>query len=308
MIDGALSENVDKIIVVDNYSAKESQNNLESYSYNYYDKIKIIQMHENTGSAGGFKRGMEEAYKEDCDFIWLLDDDNVPQKKSLLNLILAHEYLGSDKNIALISYRKIIKKDNTQEVEHKQKLYNSVYYGKVLGTGKKFFDKFINFYLKFNYTDTKYVTYPIVKRNIGSYGGLFFKISLLEIIGYPDERFYLYADDSEYTYRMILNGLCIYTCYHSQIIDIDLQNRSKNYFDVNFSSTKIYYGIRNHTYLKYYVYNAKFAYLTSYLLFYKLLLKNCFKILNNTGLFLSRSKLIRKAISDGLNGSLGKLL
>ena len=48
------------------------------------ERLKVIYLDENTGSAGGYKLGLEEAYKcNECEFIWLLDDDNKPQKDSL---------------------------------------------------------------------------------------------------------------------------------------------------------------------------------------------------------------------------------
>ena len=52
------------------------------------DKLRVIYLKENVGSAGGYKRGLKEAYLDkDCEFIWLLDDDNKPQESSLNTLI-----------------------------------------------------------------------------------------------------------------------------------------------------------------------------------------------------------------------------
>ena len=87
VVDRALEEGVAKVIVVDNNSVEESKNRLQEYEERLQGKIKVLYLDDNYGSAGGFKRGLQEAYKDnECEYIWLLDDDNVPQKDSLISL------------------------------------------------------------------------------------------------------------------------------------------------------------------------------------------------------------------------------
>ena len=109
VIDGALNEGVAKVIVVDNNSETESRNKLKEYEKSLGDKIKVLYLDENTGSAGGFKRGLEEAYNDpECEFIWLLDDDNLPLEdslKSLLDFWRSLEVENKEDKIALLSYR-----------------------------------------------------------------------------------------------------------------------------------------------------------------------------------------------------------
>ena len=38
---------------------------------------------------------------------------------------------------------------------------------------------------------------------VAQYGGLFFNKKLLDVIGYPNEKLYLYCDDYEWTYAII---------------------------------------------------------------------------------------------------------
>ncbi|MDK2861142.1 MAG: hypothetical protein PWQ37_3063 [Candidatus Petromonas sp.] len=88
VIDAALNEGVYKIIVVDNNSEVESRNKLMEYEKLLNGKIKVLYLDDNYGSAGGFKKGLEEAYNDsECEFIWLLDDDNYPMNGSLKNLL-----------------------------------------------------------------------------------------------------------------------------------------------------------------------------------------------------------------------------
>ena len=105
-IESILNECVENIIVVDNCSIKESKDKLQSLELELKNKLKVIYLDKNYGSAGGFKRGLEEAYKSDCDFIWLFDDDNVAKKGALKALLSFwdEEELSKNNNI-LISLR-----------------------------------------------------------------------------------------------------------------------------------------------------------------------------------------------------------
>ena len=69
------------------------------------DKISLIKLSKNTGSANGFKVGIETAVKE-FNFIWLLDDDNKPRKNALEVLVEFWNKYDKDKEfLCLASYR-----------------------------------------------------------------------------------------------------------------------------------------------------------------------------------------------------------
>ncbi len=109
VIDSALSEGVYKIIVVDNNSEPESRNRLKEYEKSLNGKIEVLYFEDNYGSAVGFKRGLQVAYNEpECEFIWLLDDDNKPMSgslKILLDFWASLEIENKEEKIALLSYR-----------------------------------------------------------------------------------------------------------------------------------------------------------------------------------------------------------
>jgi GT2 family glycosyltransferase len=64
-------------------------NNASDYELPAPDKKVIVLTNtDNKGSAGGYKQGISYAFnKLDCDFIWLLDDDNLPEEGSLSKLL-----------------------------------------------------------------------------------------------------------------------------------------------------------------------------------------------------------------------------
>ncbi len=62
VMDACYKEGVDKVIVVDNASIESSRDKLKKYESKNQDRLKVIYLDENTGSVGGYKRGLEEAY------------------------------------------------------------------------------------------------------------------------------------------------------------------------------------------------------------------------------------------------------
>jgi rhamnopyranosyl-N-acetylglucosaminyl-diphospho-decaprenol beta-1,3/1,4-galactofuranosyltransferase len=55
-------------------------------------QITYIQLDRNTGSMGGFERGMRIAYEQAHDWIWLVDDDSYPRINCLRNLLECESY------------------------------------------------------------------------------------------------------------------------------------------------------------------------------------------------------------------------
>ena len=75
---------IQKIILIDNASTDGTKEEVEASRYN---NIDYVLMDKNTGGAGGFYRGLEKAKEEDCDWIWVMDDDTIPDISSLEKLI-----------------------------------------------------------------------------------------------------------------------------------------------------------------------------------------------------------------------------
>ncbi len=87
LIERLFSMRVEFIIAVDNNSHSESKEALLKYSSEKKSKLCIIENSENLGSACGFSRGIKAAIELGAEFIWLLDDDLLPDSDSLLSLL-----------------------------------------------------------------------------------------------------------------------------------------------------------------------------------------------------------------------------
>lgn len=306
VIDSALAEGVAKIIVVDNNSQPESKEQLKAYELELgSDKIKVLYLDDNYGSAGGFKRGLEEAYNDiQCEYILVLDDDNVILENSMKKVNYLTSYLENLDNNYILSFYRPEREDNNRIVKNgwiKGYLANNFCGLNFLTTlSNKFFRKKSNSLVNF---------FPLQPIEITAMGGSFFHKSVLGKVEYPNEDFYLYADDHDFSYRFTKSGGHIFLCSELILEDIDSttisdEGKDIGYFDEEFSEFKMYYQVRNHTYLsKNFIENKILFYgnMSVYLLLY---FKKIFKTPNK--LFFRRCSLLVRAINDGLNNRLGK--
>ncbi|WP_036767782.1 glycosyltransferase [Persephonella sp. KM09-Lau-8] len=312
VINACFQEGVDKIIVIDNASEENSRSQLKKYEAKNKHKLKVIHLDENTGSAGGYKRGLKEAYNcRNCEYIWLLDDDNQPQKNSLRVLKeFWNDLKQEDKKekISLLSYR-------PDRVQYKEAIMTN---NPNLVLGRK------NSFLGFHILDLPKKIIRILKRKMGlstfkenpniksgkvavaPYGGMFFHKNLIDNIGHPREEFFLYADDHEWSYRITKSGGSIYLVLDSKLRDIhaswNVLNKKETSFQVIAKGDpfRIYYSVRNRIIFE--IENI----VTNNLIYsinrkiFRSLVKNS-KIKNKESL-----KSFDKAINDGLNKKTGK--
>jgi len=306
VIDIALAEGVSKVIVVDNNSMSQSRKQLQAYEHELgSDKIKVLYLDDNYGSAGGFKRGLAEAYADtECEYILVLDDDNLMLGNSMAKLENLIKYLENLTNNFILSFNRHLREDNFKIVNEgwiKGYLDNNF-------CGFNFLHSLKN--KLFKTKKNKLINlFPLQPIEVTAMGGSFFHKSILEKNGYPNEDFYLYADDSDFSYRFTKSGGHIFLCSELKLEDLDsttISNEGKEigFFDEEFSEFKMYYQIRNHTYFsKNFIENKVCFYgnMSVYLLFN---LKKIFKTPKK--LFFRRYKLLLRAISDGLVNHLGR--
>jgi GT2 family glycosyltransferase len=306
VINSCFIAGIKNVIVVDNNSEIKSKLKLKELEKKLGNKLKVIYLDKNFGSSGGFKKGLQEVYEnDDCEYILTLDDDNVIAKNSLNKLQNILNYLDVYKNnIMLGMYRPIWDWDRKTIEKGWVKAYklNNFMDFNFLTFLKRFMTKKIFKIKKIN-------LFPLQPAEVSAMGGLFFPKNIIDKIGYPNEDFFVYADDHEYTYRFTKNGGKIFLCSEIMIEDIDQtslndNNESIGFFHKDFSEMKMYYTIRNHTYFsKEFITNRVFFYgnlgVLSLLYF-----RNIFK--TSLPLFIKRYKLYLKAVLDGLNGKLGR--
>jgi GT2 family glycosyltransferase len=295
---------VSQVIIVNNAAA-----------YNVADQVKnigdkrtiVINNAQNEGSAGGYRAalmyGMENTI---ADFFWLLDDDNLPDENALIHLLTEWQNIeGLNNKKALFCLRE----DRVQHVRIARGEDPNRYLVPNNFMGFNIFRIFANQYYKLSnkfQTDRPYqkrVSIPYVP-----YGGLLLHRQMVKDIGYPDERMFLYVDDSEYTYRITQNKGTIWLIPACRVVDIDRSQgldykrrflHSQLLDQWNF---RTYYHIRNRMFF----YSNNF--ITSSLIFgfNKSLYLAYLKIISVVSSKGAEYKKLLVAVNDGLNGNLGK--
>ena len=294
---------IKKIVIVDNGSNYESSEKLKEYSNKYKNIIELIPLMKNCGSAYGFKIGIEYAYqREDCDYILLLDDDNVLDENYNLNLklILDENERKNKKNIiAYSSYRPALKQYENRKI--KKNTFIGFHINQIPVKFKK---------LILNKFKTKQLSNKILNNQIivdtAPYGGFLFHKSLIDKIGFSNEFFVLYQDDVEFTYRIKNKNGLIYLLKSCIVKDVQSScggEKNENSFVpfLNINNSKIYYNIRNCIYFEKYLKNNNNLIRNINMIIYLILIK-CYLLLKNN---IKKYKIILEAINDGNNGILG---
>ena len=235
---------ISTIVIVNNGIEDESRQVLNTL-IDTYNQIKLVDLNYNSGSATGFKEGIKAALDEGVDYLWLLDDDNLPQKDSLQVLINQLGKLETHNElVSLLSFR-------PERHIYKKAIQSKQPY---LMLGKK--NAFLGFDLfsKFSRKEPVNVdsSIQIGKVAVAPYGGMFFHRRVIDTIGLPDERFFLYADDHDFSYRITKAGGSILLALQSELEDLETSFHMKKpkrilhtrFFSTN-SKNAIYYSVRN---------------------------------------------------------------
>ncbi len=72
-----------QVVVVDNASTDDTAELLARD----WSHLQLVHLTRNTGGAGGFAAGIEQALTHDPDLVWLLDDDTVPTETAAEHLV-----------------------------------------------------------------------------------------------------------------------------------------------------------------------------------------------------------------------------
>src|SRR5262245_37419965 len=92
----AQSRPCDKVIVIDNCS---SDGTSDMVRLEWGDRVQLHILSRNIGASGGFNVGIRVAYQGGADFVWVMDDDVLPERDALAKLIEADQFLA-DRGIA----------------------------------------------------------------------------------------------------------------------------------------------------------------------------------------------------------------
>lgn len=255
LADVFFSLGISKVIIVDNGSVPASEAALREYSAGN-PRILLKRFETNEGTASAFRIAMETAALDpQCEFIWILDDDNIPCERALSELIRVWDLVQMQEKsfmLMLSSYR------DTKPIYRK-----AVLLGKpdmIIGH-RNHFRAFHLAHIINAFNRKKETIIPdnasipdFGEISAAPYGGMFFHKNLLRTIGYPDPKFYIYCDDHEFSHRLILRGGKILAVLTSTISDIEASWNCTGLGVFNIAHhenrTLLYYSVRNRVFLE----------------------------------------------------------
>ncbi|NVJ47624.1 MAG: glycosyltransferase [Cytophagia bacterium] len=174
-------------------------------------RITTIALSQNFGSGKGYRVGIEAAMNSSCDFLWLLDDDNRPAPDCLRVLWQnwAHFVKTTPADQLALSCYRDDQFDNRELNVYGNKLFLQPRLNSYHGFHIKRILKLI--YERIIEQPAKYVTdlsgKAVVYESDGAFfGGLFVHRTLIQKISLPNDHYFVYVDDLEYTHRIIEEG------------------------------------------------------------------------------------------------------
>ena len=80
----------DEIVVVNNHSTDGTGEYLDEMAREH-ERVKHYELPTNIGGAGGFEKGVGIAVERGADYVWIMDDDTLPEPTAMAELLGAFE-------------------------------------------------------------------------------------------------------------------------------------------------------------------------------------------------------------------------
>lgn len=240
----ALQAGAKHVVVVDNGSCHRTQEFMRT-SFDKEEKVTLVLINENTGSAAGFSAGIQAALAQTPAYIWLLDDDNWAEPDSLTGLLATRDSAASlfdDELTSVCGFRDL---DNAH-----QRLADGLPIALAYPPAGSFMFFDLLTFLKRQIHKPGEPSPELMCVPEAPYGGFLFPAGLVQEIGLPPEELYLYADDTVWTSRSVSRGHRIVLDRTTKIHDADGKwARESGAGPIGLLDsthmTKLYYSVRN---------------------------------------------------------------
>lgn len=166
---------VEHVFVVDNASTDGTQVFLEECGLLSNPKIKYRRLDRNTGGAGGFFEGLKQAHHFAYDWYWVMDDDAAPTSNCLMTLLEA-----APKTSVGALCPQIVGSDGVPQAYH-HKMIDWL--------GNERIPDFV-------------IAGQAGRLDANAFVGPLFSREAVDTFGYPDAGYFIWGDDTEYTWRI----------------------------------------------------------------------------------------------------------
>ncbi len=142
---------------------------------------------ENKGGAGGFNEGLRLAYSNGADWIWLMDDDTIPEKHALYELEKGMQHFSRCNTTIGFFTSQVLWTDGTPHLMNRTCPYE---------------DENLLSQCLHSLPAGKY--HPIAG---ASFVSILVSREAVSRVGLPIKEFFIWHDDTEYTRRMVAAGM-----------------------------------------------------------------------------------------------------
>jgi rhamnopyranosyl-N-acetylglucosaminyl-diphospho-decaprenol beta-1,3/1,4-galactofuranosyltransferase len=219
MLDGLAAQihPADAVIVVDNASTDHTRDVLDAHKGLH---LQRIHLDTNTGGSGGFRAGVEAAYDQGYDRIWLMDDDVVPAPDCLAVLMALDQ-------ACLMSVREdtrghLVEKAATDfDLSHPWSIRPK------------------RASVETSYGDRSAMPELVELHNV-AFEGFLVRREVVDAVGLPDDSFFIFYDDVDFALRTRRAGYRIWAVRDAVLVrqlDFDQQH--------SLDTWKGYYMYRN---------------------------------------------------------------
>ncbi len=236
---------VKNFIIVDNGCTDPVA--MDEYATVAGNRVTILRQEKNIGYSGAISKGLTHARETDCDFVFVLDDDSVPEEGAIAHFL---------DNLRLLEGRKVILVGNRVDVPGNKDIFTTrpLQDAPPRGTLFEVFSvrKLVNAVKLFFGIPprTNYPFIPIVPTEAFVTGGTFLPIEVVRTVAVPDATMFIYGEDLDYAWRIRRLGYQSYACARPIIHDIDMTfpaygDHIFGLFNPATPTYKVYYRMRN---------------------------------------------------------------
>lgn len=215
----------DRIYIINNNS---SDNTKETVSSLNIENLKLINLEDNIGGAGGFYTGTKIAFDDGFDYIVLMDDDGRPNDENTIDYLYNYALKCPIDKIMI----------NSLVFENENLLSFKLDDG--ISSVKEAHEKSKD---------------GIIINKITPFNGTLISKELIDEIGYPNASFFIKGDETDYTNRAKDAGAFIATVVNSFYFHPSMKKNNIKRLFFTFENNleapwKEYYRARNYTFMR----------------------------------------------------------
>ena len=207
------------IIVVDNDSqdgtGEAVRKFLEKPGFHYFNT------HENLGGAGGFHYGITKANELGYDYVWLMDDDAIPEPDALEEILKATEQL--DGNFGFLCSNVRFTDGSACEMNIPD-----------------LHEKWLN--------SAELMKQGLLRVDRATFVGFFLSMDTVRKVGLPIKEFFIWADDTNYSHRINKLAPCYFVLDSKITHKMALNQTASLVNDKGVRLERYFYAYRNRHY------------------------------------------------------------